>query len=128
MVDTAPRRIYLAPLFVGLEISARMQKYAIVRTGGKQYYVQEGTVLEVERLPAAEGERVELEALALHDGRELKVGTPLLEGVRVEAEVLGHLRGKKLVAFKKKRRKGYKRKVGHRQELTRVKIAAIVAG
>ena len=104
-----------------------MDKYAIIQTGGKQYRVQEGTLLDVERLPVEEGSRVQLEVLAVHDGKELKLGTPVVNGIRVEAEVLAHFRGKKLFAFKKKRRKGYRRKVGHRQELSRIRVASIQA-
>ncbi|HIE10261.1 MAG TPA: 50S ribosomal protein L21 [Kiritimatiellae bacterium] len=116
-----------APVYVAGLVDAAVDKYAIIQTGGKQYRVQEGTLLDVERLPVEEGSRVQLEALAVHDGTELKLGTPVMAGVRVEAEVLAHFRGRKLFAFKQKRRKGYRRKIGHRQELSRIRIASIQA-
>ena len=104
-----------------------VDRYAIVETGGKQYRVQTGTILEVERLAVPVGQRVQLPVLAIHDGESLRVGTPVVEGARVEAEVLAHFRGRKLFAFKKKRRKGYERKVGHRQELSRIRVSSIEA-
>jgi large subunit ribosomal protein L21 len=100
-----------------------MQEYAVLESGGKQYRVTKGSVLQVERLDAEIGKKVKLDhVLALAEGGDLAIGSPALKGVAVTAEVLQHLRGDKVVAFKKKRRKGYKRKVGHRQELTRIKI------
>jgi large subunit ribosomal protein L21 len=103
-----------------------MDVYAVVETGGKQYRVEPNRVLDVELLDAEVGKKVKLDrVLALGDGKALSVGTPTLPGLAVTAEILKHFRGDKLVAFKKKRRKGYKRKVGHRQELTRIKILDI---
>ena len=103
-----------------------MSNYAVIETGGKQYRVEEGTTLEVERLPAEEGKKVEFDqVLALHSGSELTIGTPLVAGAKVTGEVVDHHRGDKVIAFKKKRRKGYKRKVGHRQELTQVTISSL---
>jgi large subunit ribosomal protein L21 len=103
-----------------------MSAYAVIETGGKQYRVTEGAEFDVERLDAEVGKKVKLDrVLALSSGDELKVGTPTVKGTSVTAEVLDHHRGDKLVVFKKKRRKGYKRKQGHRQELTRIRIAAI---
>ena len=97
-----------------------MGSYAVVETGGKQYRVQEGEEIQVERLEDDAGATVELKALAVSNGD----GELTLAG-SVKAEVVEHLRGKKLIAFKKKRRKTYKRKVGHRQSLTLVKITKI---
>lgn len=103
-----------------------MQEYAVVETGGKQYRVAIGHIVEVERLDAAVGKKVKLDrVLAYADGKDLAVGNPLVTGIAVTAEVLEQYRGRKVIAFKKKRRKGYKRKVGHRQELTRLKILDI---
>jgi large subunit ribosomal protein L21 len=103
-----------------------MQVYAVVETGGKQYRVAIGHIVDVERLDGEVGKKVKLErVLAYGDGKDLAVGTPVVSGVAVTAEVLEQFRGDKVVAFKKKRRKGYKRKVGHRQELTRLKILEI---
>ena len=104
-----------------------MEAYAVIETGGKQYRVAKDDVIEVELIEGAEaGQTISLgRVLALNDGSSLKVGTPEIEGASVTAEVLEAFRGPKVVAFKKKRRKGYHRKVGHRQELLRVKITAI---
>ncbi len=105
-----------------------MEAYAIFETGGKQYKVETGNEFDVERLKAEEGSIVKFDnVLAVSDGKELTVGTPTVETAIVEAEVITHKRGQKVVAFKKKRRKGYRRKVGHRQELTRLKITNISA-
>lgn len=103
-----------------------VEAYAVVETGGKQYRVQAGDVLQVERLQADVGKKVDLErVLALSDGNELNVGTPVVDGAKISATVVEHKRGPKLVAFKKKRRKGYSRKVGHRQELTVLKVERV---
>ena len=109
------------------EMRIQMEAYAVVETGGKQYRVQKDDVLAVELLEGAEaGKPVELgRVLAIHDGSVLKVGTPAVAGAKVMAEVVGEFRAPKVVAFKKKRRKGYHRKVGHRQNLLKVKIASI---
>lgn len=105
-----------------------MEKYAVIETGGKQYRVQEGDTFDIERLDAEEGEKIELDnILAVSDGEKLNVGTPLVEGAKVSAKVVKLHRGKKVVAFKFKQRKGYRRKVGHRQELTRIEIEKISA-
>jgi len=103
-----------------------METYAVVETGGKQYRVKPDDTLSVERLKAEAGESVDLDrVLALSDGKSLKVGTPLVEDAKVTAKVMEHIRGEKVVSFKKKRRKGYSRKIGHRQELTVLKIETI---
>lgn len=104
-----------------------MDAYAVIETGGKQYRVQAGDVLAVELLAGAEaGQTIELgRVLALNDGSGLKIGAPAVAGAKVTAEVVEEFRAPKVVAFKKKRRKGYHRKVGHRQNLLKVKIASI---
>ncbi len=104
-----------------------MEAYAVIETGGKQYRVQKDDVLAVELLDnAAAGQTIELgRVLARNDGSGLKIGSPLVEGATVTAEVVAEFRAPKVVAFKKKRRKGYHRKVGHRQNLLKVKIASI---
>jgi large subunit ribosomal protein L21 len=103
-----------------------MEPYAVVETGGKQYLVRSGVIMQVERLTAKEGEKVELASvLAKSNGEKLDVGTPRIESARVTGTVLKHVRGKKVVSFKKKRRKGYTRKQGHRQELTILKVESI---
>jgi large subunit ribosomal protein L21 len=103
-----------------------MESYAVIKTGGKQYRVQSGDKLQVEHLDVDAGQEVNFEnVLAVSDGKTLNVGTPTVKGVKVYAKVVDHLRGPKLVAFKKKRRKGYTRKVGHRQDLTTLQIDTI---
>ena len=102
-----------------------MSAYAVIETGGKQYKVSEGDVLTIERLDAEVGGSVTFDkVLALSGEAGLSVGDAA-GSVAVQAEVLEHLRGPKLIAFKKKRRKGYKRRVGHRQDLTKVKITGL---
>jgi large subunit ribosomal protein L21 len=103
-----------------------MDAYAVVETGGKQYLVKKGMVLDVELLGAKAGEKVKLSrVLALSDGAELKVGTPEIKGAAVSAEIVEQFRDNKLIAFKKKRRKGYHKKIGHRQDLNRIKVESI---
>ena len=103
-----------------------MQAYAIVETGGKQYRVSAGEQLKVERIYSDVGAKVEVgPVLAISDGASLTIGTPEVAGAKVLAEVVKHFRGPKLVAYKKKRRKGYARKIGHRQEMTLLKIDSI---
>ena len=102
-----------------------MEPYAVIQAGGKQYRVEKGDVVEVNRLAEESGASIALEVLAVSNGEALTFGTPSLDSGLVKADVLDHLRGKKLIAFKKKRRKGYKKKIGHRQELTKIKITDI---
>jgi len=100
--------------------------YAIVATGGKQYRVQEGDIIQVEKLAAAEGEQVVFpHVLAVSDDKGLQVGNPYLEGATVSAKVLQQGKGKKVVVYKYKPKKNYRRKQGHRQPFTRVKIEKI---
>ncbi|MCI5779526.1 MAG: 50S ribosomal protein L21 [Lentisphaeria bacterium] len=101
--------------------------YAIISTGGKQYKVQTGDIIEVEKLGAEVGGEVtfdEVLAVSGADGK-LNVGTPTVAGAKVAGKVLDEFRAKKVIAFKMKRRKGYRRTHGHRQTLTRVEIGAI---
>ena len=102
--------------------------YAVLESGGKQYRVAAGTTLAVERLDVAAGQPVTLDRILLinADGK-VTVGAPHVAGARVVAEVVEHKRGPKVVAFKMKRRKGYHRKVGHRQELTVITVKEITA-
>jgi len=102
--------------------------YAVVKTGGKQYRVAKDDVIIVEKLSADAGTAVELdEVLILDNGKETVIGTPLVDGARVAATVLDQTRGDKIIVFKKKRRKDYKRKKGHRQDLTVLRITEILA-
>jgi large subunit ribosomal protein L21 len=102
--------------------------YAVVRTGGKQYRVSKDDVIIVEKLAAEAGAAVELDqVLMLDDGRETLVGTPLVDGARVAATVLDQTRNDKIIVFKKKRRKDYRRTKGHRQNVTVLRITEILA-
>jgi large subunit ribosomal protein L21 len=103
-----------------------MEAYAVIATGGKQYRVKANDTLQVELLKAEPGQQIELKpVLALSDGATLKVGKPDIEGAKVMVTVVKHIRGEKLISFKKKRRKGFKKKKGHRQELTVIKVESI---
>ncbi len=103
-----------------------MEAYAVVETGGKQYRVQTGDTLNVEKLDAEVGTKIALDkVLALSDGSALTVGKPTVEGATVQATVEDQVRGDKIFNFKKKRRKGYSRKIGHRQSLTVLKVESI---
>ena len=100
--------------------------YAVIKTGGKQLKVQEQDVVAVERIEGEVGTKITFdEVLAKGEGADLTVGTPLLDGAKVEAEIVDQFRGPKLIAFKMKRRKGCRKRKGHRQELTQVKILSI---
>jgi large subunit ribosomal protein L21 len=101
--------------------------YAIVKTGGKQYRVEQGQSLLVERLPVDDGATVELVPLLVVDGSDVLDGEGL-SGVTVSARVLGHERGPKLRVVKFKPKRGYKRRTGHRQELTRIEVSEISRG
>jgi large subunit ribosomal protein L21 len=101
--------------------------YAIVRTGGKQYRVEEGRSVIVERLPAAEGDRVELsDVLMIAADGEVTVGTPTIEGARVVADVEENGRGKKIIVFKYKAKVRTRKKTGHRQNFTRLAVQEIL--
>jgi large subunit ribosomal protein L21 len=98
--------------------------YAIIKTGGKQYRVEEGQTLLVERLPGAEGDKVSLDPLMFRDDKDVLDGDDLSK-VKVEATVVGHERGPKIRVLKFKPKRGYKRRTGHRQELTRLEVTSI---
>lgn len=103
--------------------------YAIIATGGKQYKVQVGDIIEVEKLGVEAGNEVVFDqvlAVAGEDGK-LNIGTPMVEGAKVSAKVLDNFRAKKIVVFKMKRRKGYRRTHGHRQRYSRVEILSVNA-
>ena len=101
--------------------------FAVIRTGGKQYKVAQDDVLEVERVEAAAGDKIQLDVLMLGNGAEVTVGAPLVAGASVTAEVVELTRGRKITIFKKRRRQNYRRKNGHRQDLMLVKILNIAA-
>ena len=102
---------------------------ATIKTQGKQFVVTEGDVLIVDRYPQAEkGSTVQInDILSVGEGAEIKIGTPTVAGASVSAEVLENKRGKKVVIYKKHKRKGYERRTGHRQELSVIKIKTISA-
>ncbi|AKT36171.1 50S ribosomal protein L21 [Chondromyces crocatus] len=99
--------------------------YAVIRTGGKQYRVAEGQKLRVEKLPGNAGDKVTFGEVLLVGGDTPKIGLPLVSGASVSAEITSQDRGKKIVIFKFKRRKNYRRKTGHRQPFTELKITGI---
>ena len=99
--------------------------FAIVQTGGKQYNVTEGDVIKVEKLPNAVGEKVNLEVLLVSDGDKTVAGTPTDKGAEVNAEILSHGKGDKIVVFKYKPKKNERKKQGHRQPWTELKILSI---
>ncbi|HHH12289.1 MAG TPA: 50S ribosomal protein L21 [Candidatus Moranbacteria bacterium] len=101
---------------------------AVVKTGGKQYLVREGQIVAVEKLSGKEGEKIDLtEVLLLVDGKKVALGDPQVKGARVEGKILRHFRADKLWGIKHKPKKRYKKKFGHRQELTEVEIVKISA-
>lgn len=110
-------------------VTQREEKmFAVVKTGGKQYRVSADSVLKVEKLLAKQGDSVELtEVLMVSDGEKLTIGDPLVAGAKVRAVVLEQIRAPKVVVFKKKRRHNYRRKNGHRQMLSVLRVKEIVA-
>ena len=102
---------------------------AVIKTGGKQYLVQPGDKIKVEKLDTEEGKEITFPEVLLYDkdsdGKNVEVGMPVLKDVKVTAKVLSHGKGKKLIIFKYKSKKRYKRKIGHRQQFTEVEILKI---
>lgn len=101
--------------------------YAVVRTGGKQYRVEEGSRVRVERLGGEVGELLQLDEVLMLGGENVRVGQPIVAGASVTAEIVAQDRAKKIIVFKFKRRKNYRRKAGHRQAYTELKIRSIQA-
>ena len=99
--------------------------YAVIKTGGKQYRVQQGDQIDVEKLALEEGEEASFDVLMVGEGSSVKVGAPLVEGATVTAKVLSQFRGEKGVAFKFKCRKGYHKTKGYRRHLTKLEITSI---
>lgn len=100
--------------------------YAVIETGGKQYRVAPGDVIEVEKLDADEGQEVALDrVLMFADGDQVNIGAPMLSGFKVTVKVRGHGRGEKVRIFKMRRRKNYRRTQGHRQHYTQIEILGI---
>jgi large subunit ribosomal protein L21 len=110
------------------DIKEQLEMIAVVKTGGKQYKISEGDVIQVEKLDGNVGETINLDKVLIYGaGDSIKVGTPFVAGCSVVCEVTEQLRGKKIIVFKKHRRKNYRRKNGHRQSLTRLRITEITA-
>jgi large subunit ribosomal protein L21 len=99
--------------------------YAVIKTGGKQYRVTEGQKLRVERLPGNPGDALSFDQVLMVGGDTPQIGRPLLSGASVSAEITGQDRAKKIIVFKLRRRKNYRRKQGHRQPYTELKITGI---
>ena len=99
--------------------------YAIIATGGKQYRVSEGDVIYIEKIDADVDSTVSFDVLLVGNEGDVKVGTPVVEGVKVEGKVVGQVRGDKIIVFKYKSKKNYRRKQGHRQPYTKVEITKI---
>lgn len=105
-----------------------MESYAVIKTGGKQYRVKPGDTIRIERLPAEIGAEITLApVLAVNDGQGFRLGTPEITDLQVTGTVTDRIRDRKVISFKHKRRKGYRRKIGHRQHLTVCRIDAIGA-
>ena len=103
--------------------------YAIVEISGKQFKVEKKQKLFVNRIDAEEGKKVSFDnVLMFSDGNKLSIGSPVVSGVKVDAKVVKHLKSDKVIVFKKKRRKGYKVKNGHRQQITQIEINDIISG
>lgn len=101
--------------------------YAVIKTGGKQYRVSEGDTLRVEKLDGDVGSALELGEVLMVGGDKVSVGNPLVKGAKVTAEIVAQDRAKKVVVFKMRRRKNYRRKQGHRQPYTEIRITGISA-
>ncbi len=99
--------------------------YAIIKTGGKQYSVEEGKIITVEKLSVSEGEEVAFDEVLLISGETVKIGQPVVEGAKVTAKVLAQGKEKKIRIFKYKAKSNYRRRQGHRQPFTRVQIEKI---
>ena len=103
--------------------------YAVIKTGGKQYRVSQGDQLRVEKLPGSVGDTITFDEILLvaGEGASLQIGTPNLTGAKVEAKIVAQDRAKKIIVFKFKRRKNYRRKAGHRQPFTALQIVGITS-
>ncbi len=103
--------------------------YAIIETGGLQFRVEPGMKLNVPKIDSEEGSSVKLDrVLLLAEGSDIEIGTPVVQNASVEANILEHGRGGKIIVYKRKRRKGYERTQGHRQDYTRIEIKTIKKG
>ena len=101
--------------------------YAVIKTGGKQYRVSEGDQIRVEKLPGAVGDELDFAEVLMVGGEKVAIGTPFVDGAKVLTKIVSQGRGKKIIVFKIRRRKGYRRKAGHRQAYTELKVTSISA-
>lgn len=101
--------------------------YAVIKTGGKQYRVSEGDRLRVEKIEGQKGDTIELAEVLMLGGERVAFGSPLVAGAKVSAEIIGQGLGKKIIVFKMRRRKRYRRKNGHRQPFTELRVTGISA-
>ncbi len=99
--------------------------YAVIRTGGKQYRVEEGDTIQIEKIAGEKGDEILFDEVLFIGGDEYRMGTPIVAGAAVTGRVVRQMRGKKIVVFKMKRRKGFHKKQGHRQNLTEISITRI---
>lgn len=107
-------------------MSIDKKMFAVVRTGGKQFKIEEGSILDVEKLDGAPGDTIDLESVLLvADGEKIQIGQPIVNGAKVQAEIVSQGLDKKKYTFKKRRRQSSKQRIGHRQRLTKIKIASI---
>jgi len=102
--------------------------YAIFETGGKQYKASKGDIVYVEKLDGEPGKLVSFDALVVADGDDIRIGTPIVEGAKVRAKIVEHGKGKKVVIFKYKAKDNYRKKQGHRQPFTKIRITSIGVG
>jgi len=101
--------------------------YAVIKTGGKQYRVEEGDTIRVEKLPGEVGGTLEITDVLMVGGEKVEIGKPVVTGAKVTAEIVAQDKAKKIVVFKMRRRKGYRRKNGHRQPYTELRIKSVEA-
>ncbi len=101
--------------------------YAVIKTGGKQYRVSEGDTIRVEKLPGDVGAKVEFDQVLMVGGEKVAIGAPVVSGAKVVAEIVAQDRAKKIIVFKMRRRKNYRRKNGHRQPYTELRIQTVSA-
>jgi large subunit ribosomal protein L21 len=101
--------------------------YAVIKTGGKQYRVSEGDRLRVEKIEGQKGDTIELSEVLMLGGERVAIGSPVVAGAKVSAEIIGQGLGKKIIVFKMRRRKRYRRKNGHRQPFTELRVTGISA-
>jgi large subunit ribosomal protein L21 len=111
--------------FLATRCTIGAQMYAVIRTGGKQYRVSEGDKIRVEKLTGEVGDKVEISEVLMVSGEKMVVGKPLVPGAKVSAEIVAQDRAKKIIVFKLKEKKNYRRKAGHRQPYTELKVTGI---